>query len=183
MTRMERYIGCLTGHFDNSKQLERFEKEGITGYPVAEHINTVCNNKITGLPPGFAGVFVLEESYYTSAGRSNAMPHLFLFTEEGDGIKLTSYEVPEGYTKESFTYDGLGQIPFESLRVSEKFTPVIYKEEGGSFVGKGVSMFSPVLRFTLEETFNEELLLVSETFEVNGKRTFGFDLPLEYRKF
>jgi len=26
------------------------------------------------------------------------------------------------------------------------------------------------------------VLEVSETFEVNGKRTFGYDLPLEYRR-
>lgn len=53
MTMMERLIGYLTGHFDNSQQLERFEREGITGYPRAEHRNTVCNDRITGLPADF----------------------------------------------------------------------------------------------------------------------------------
>lgn len=182
MAMMERFIGYLTGHFDNSSQLERFEKEGITGYPKAEHRNTVCNDKITGLPNGFSGVFVLEESYYTTDGRTNAMPHLFLFTEEEGGIKLTSYEMPTGYTKENFTHENLEEIPFDSLKISEKFTPIVYQEEHGSFTGKGVSMFSPVLKFTLEERFNDEVLEVSEIFEVNGKRTFGYDLPLEYRR-
>ena len=72
MTMMERLIGYLTGHFDNSQQLERFEREGITGYPRAEHRNTVCNDRITGLPADFSGVFVLEESYYTTDGKREA---------------------------------------------------------------------------------------------------------------
>lgn len=182
MAMMERFIGYLTGHFDNSQQLRRFEAEKITGYPKAEHRNTVCNDRITGLPTDFSGVFVLEESYYTTEGRTNAMPHLFLFTEEEGGVKLTSYEMPEGYTKENFTYEKLEEVPFDSLKVSEKFTPIVYHEEGGAFVGKGVSMFSPVLKFTLEERFDSEVLEVSEVFEVNGKRTFGYDRPLEYRR-
>lgn len=182
MTMIEQFIGYLTGHFDNSQQLERFEREGITGYPRAEHRNTVCNDRITGLPADFSGVFVLEESYYTTDGKTNAMPHLFLFTEEEGGIKLTSYEIPEGYTKENFTCENLKETALESLKISEKFTPIIYREENGAFVGKGVSMFSPMLKFKLEERFDSEVLEVSETFEVNGKRTFGYDLPLEYRR-
>ncbi|MFR3824876.1 MULTISPECIES: hypothetical protein [Hungatella] len=83
---------------------------------------------------------------------------------------------------ESFTYENLKETAFESLRISEKFTPIIYHEENGAFAGKSVSIFSPVLKFTLEERFDSEVLEVSETFEVNGKRTFGYDLPLEYRR-
>ena len=43
-------------------------------------------------------------------------------------------------------------------------------------------MFSPVLKFTLWERFSEEGLEVTETMEVNGKRTFGYDVPILYRK-
>lgn len=43
-------------------------------------------------------------------------------------------------------------------------------------------MFTPVMKFTLFERFSEEVLEVTETIEVNGKRTFGYDLPLEYRR-
>jgi len=49
--------------------------------------------------------------------------------------------------------------------------------EGGS-----VSMFSPVLKFTLYERFSQESLEVAETMEVNGKRTFGYDVPIVYRR-
>ena len=43
-------------------------------------------------------------------------------------------------------------------------------------------MFSPVLKFTLFERFSKEQLEVTETMEVNGKRTFGYDEPVIYKK-
>lgn len=44
-------------------------------------------------------------------------------------------------------------------------------------------MFSPVLKFTLYERFSPDFLEVSESMEVNGRRTFGFDMPIVYKKF
>lgn len=180
MRKMDKFLEFMTGHFDNSRQLEEYEKINLEGFPRAEHVNTVCNDKITGLPADFNGVFVLEESYYTTNGRTNAMPHLFLFTEVPEGIKLTSYEMPKEYSKDDFTYDNLKEIPYDSLLISEKFTPLIYREENGEYRGESVSMFSPVTKFTLSEIIREDQLIVSETFEVNGKRTFGYDYPLVY---
>ena len=49
--------------------------------------------------------------------------------------------------------------------------------EGGS-----TSMFSPVLKFTLFERFSKECLEVSESMEVNGKKTFGYDEPILYKR-
>ena len=43
-------------------------------------------------------------------------------------------------------------------------------------------MFSPVLKFTLFERFSPEVLEVSETMEMNGRRTFGYDQPILYRR-
>ena len=43
-------------------------------------------------------------------------------------------------------------------------------------------MFTPVLKFKLFERFSEEMLEVSETMEMNGKRTFGYDEPIIYRR-
>ena len=43
-------------------------------------------------------------------------------------------------------------------------------------------MFSPVLKFTLFERFSEERLEVTESMEVNGKRTFGYDEPIMYKR-
>ena len=41
------------------------QAEGKT-YPYAEHVNTICNDKINNLPEDFKGKFVVEESYYVS---------------------------------------------------------------------------------------------------------------------
>ena len=43
-------------------------------------------------------------------------------------------------------------------------------------------MFTPALKFTLFERFSSEGLEVSETMEMNGKRTFGYDVPILYRR-
>lgn len=43
-------------------------------------------------------------------------------------------------------------------------------------------MFSPVLKFTLFERFSNDMLEVSESMEVNGKRTFGYDEPIIYKR-
>ena len=182
MKDLKNFTNILCGNFDNSTQLERFKKEGIEGYPYAKHINTVCNDKIKNIPSDFEGIFVIEESYYTVNDRTNPMPHLFLFTEENGKVTLTSYEIPEGYTKQDFTYENIETIDFNSLKLSEKFTPAVYEYKNCVWEGGSVSMFTPIMKFTLFERFSEEVLEVTETIEVNGKRTFGYDLPLEYRR-
>lgn len=176
------FTNILCGEFDNSIQLKSNEKSLPENFPYAKHINTICNNKIQNMPNDFEGIFILEESYYTINGRTNAMPHLFLFTEDNGKVTLTSYEMPEGYTKDTFTYKNIENIDFNSLKSSEKFTPAIYEYKNGVWEGGSVSNFTPVMKFTLFEKFSEEVLEVSEIIEVNGKRTFGYDIPLEYRR-
>ena len=65
MNRLQQFVELLTGSFDNREQYEQMQKEGNQTFPLARHVNTACNDKITGLPQDFDGVFVLEESYYT----------------------------------------------------------------------------------------------------------------------
>lgn len=122
MNRLQQFVELLTGSFDNREQYEQMQKEGNQTFPLARHVNTACNDKITGLPQDFDGVFVLEESYYNVGERTNASPHLFLFTMEGEAVKLTSYEMPEGYDKDSFTYQQLKPVAFDTLKPSAKFT-------------------------------------------------------------
>ena len=174
-------MDILTGQFNNSAQFEKMKQSDLN-FPYAEHINTICNDKITNLPNDFQGIFMVEESYYTTNGKTHASSHLFLFTETGEGVQLTSYEVPEGYSKTDFTYEALGPVSYTQLKKSEKFTPALYTLEQGVWSGGSVSMFSPVLKFTLYERFSEDCLEVSETMEVNGKRTFGYDMPIIYRR-
>lgn len=182
MSRLDDFLGLLCGRFDNTQQVEELKRTGGPALPLAEHVNTVCNDKIAGLPADFPGRFVLEESYYTTDGKTHASPHLFLFTEEGEAVKLTSCQLPKGPDGEAVTYETLPTINWKDLRVSEKFIPALYTLHDGVWEGGSVSMFSPVLKFTLYERFSEEALEVTETMEVNGRRTFGYDVPIIYRR-
>ena len=182
MSRLDEFLRLLCGRFDNTRQLEELRRSGSPALPLAEHVNTVCNDKIDGLPADFAGAFVLEESYYTTEGKTHASPHLFLFTEEGEAVKLTSYQLPKAADGGAATYETLPPLKWEDLEISEKFTPALYPLHDGVWEGGSVSMFSPVLKFTLYERFSQESLEVAETMEVNGKRTFGYDVPIVYRR-
>lgn len=183
MNALQEFTGLLTGTFDNRAQLEALAARGVDGYPAARHVNTAVNDHIDGLPEDFGGVFILEESDYTVGERTNPMPHLFLFTLEEDGrVKLTSYDMPEGYTKETFRAAELGRLRYEDLKPSAKFTPALYACKDGGWEGGSESMFTPVLKFKLWERFTPEVLIVSESMEMNGRRTFGYDEPLEYRR-
>ena len=85
----------MTGHFDNKEQFTEMKEAGKI-FPYAQHVNTVCNDKIKNIPEDFTGIFIVEESYYETAGRRHASPHLFLITDNNDKIMLSSYEIPEG---------------------------------------------------------------------------------------
>ena len=63
MMKLNNFVGMMTGHFDNKDQFNKMQAEGKT-YPYAEHVNTICNDKINNLPEDFKGKFVVEESYY-----------------------------------------------------------------------------------------------------------------------
>lgn len=179
MNKLKEFVDLLTGRFNNALQYE--EKKG-DDFPYAEHVNTVCNDKIKNLPPDFEGIFMIEESYYTIGERTNVSPHLFLFTEEEKGILLTSYDMPEGFDKNTFSYTNIQELNFNELKVSSKFVPALYIENDGIWEGGSVSMFSPVIKFTLHERFSKDVLEVSESIEVNGKKTFGYDTPILYRR-
>lgn len=43
-------------------------------------------------------------------------------------------------------------------------------------------MFSPTTKFKLFQKFSEEKLEVSEIMESNGKKTFGYDIPIIYKR-
>lgn len=181
MSKLNDFMNLLTGAFDNAEQYDAL-KQSNADFPFAKHINTICNDKIANLPDHFPGYFMVEESYYTTNGNTHATPHLFLFTEEANGIQLTSYDLPNGCDKKTFTYDSLTTIDYHALKPSEKFTPALYVENNGVWEGGSVSMFSPVLKFTLFERFSKDQLEVSEKMEVNGKKTFGYDVPILYKR-
>lgn len=181
MSKLDDFMRLLCGEFDNREQFEAKRAAG-EAFPLAHHVNTACNDKILGLPDDFAGTFMVEESYYEVDGRKSASPHLFLFTEERDGVLLTSYDTPEGNDKRAFSYATMVPAEFSSLRESGKFTPALYREHDGVWEGGSDSMFSPVVRFHLFERFSADVLEVSESMETSGKRVFGFDEPILYKR-
>lgn len=181
MMKLENFVNMMTGHFDNREQFHMMQKEGKV-YPYAEHVNTVCNDKIDNLPKDFTGRFVVEESYYETAGKRHASPHLFLITENADGILLSSYEIPEGEDRNAFSYASMKNVDYSKLKKSEKFTPALYQEKDGIWEGGSISQFTPVMMFKLWEKFSDSCLEVSESMEVNGKRTFGYDEPIIYKR-
>ena len=112
----------------------------------------------------------------------NESPHLFLITETEQGILLSSYEIPEGEDKKVFSYASMKKVDYAELKKSEKFTPALYHEKDGIWEGGSISQFSPVMIFKLWEKFSDRCLEVSESMEVNGKRTFGYDEPIIYKR-
>ena len=126
--KTEEFVKLMTGHFDN-----------------AQHVNTVCNDKINNIPEDFHGIFIVED-------------------------------------KNTFSYDSMKNVDYSNLKKSEKFTPALYHENGGAWEGGSTSRFSPVMTFKLWEKFSDSCLEVSEIMEVNGKRTFGYDDPIIYKR-
>lgn len=179
--KLDKFIGMMTGHFDNKEQFDIMQKAGKI-YPYAEHINTICNDKIKNIPKDFNGKFVVEESYYETNGKRHASPHIFLIMETEDGIVLSSYEIPAGEDKNTFSYNSMKNVDYAELKKSEKFTPALYHEKNGIWEGGSISQFSPVMTFKLWEKFSDSCLEVSESMEVNGKRTFGYDEPIIYKR-
>ena len=115
MMKLDNFIGMMTGHFDNKEQFNMMQATGKI-YPYAKHVNTVCNDKIKNLPEDFKGKFVVEESYYETNGKRHASPHLFLITESEDGMILSSYEIPEGEDKNTFSYDSMKHVEYHDLK-------------------------------------------------------------------
>lgn len=180
MSVLHEFVSLIEGEFDNSQQIEELKALGRTDFPFAEHVNTVCNEKITDIPSDFGGIFMVEENYYTSNGHTHSSPHLFCFTEHDGVVTLSSYDIP-GKTKD-FSWKTMEPVSFNDLQKSQKFTPAEYRLQDGVWEGGSVSMFSPVLKFSLFERFSPEQLEVSESMEMNGKKTFGFDQPIIYKR-
>ena len=59
MMKLDNFVGMMTGHFDNKDQFNKMQAEGKI-YPYAEHVNTICNDKINNLPEDFKGKFVVK---------------------------------------------------------------------------------------------------------------------------
>lgn len=79
--KLDEFTEMMTGHFDNKEQFDKMQAEGKT-YPYAEHVNTICNDKIKNLPEDFNGRFVVEESYYETNGKTSCCHHIFFLLQK-----------------------------------------------------------------------------------------------------
>ena len=66
--KADRFVKLMTGCFDNKEQFMEMKEAGEI-FPYAQHVNTVCNDKIKNIPEDFNGIFIVEESYYETDGR------------------------------------------------------------------------------------------------------------------
>ena len=78
-------------------------------------------------------------------------------------------------------------MPYYVFNFSDRFeTDVIdrfiHAYENGITPNPCISQFSSVMTFKLWEKFSDSCLEVSESMEVNGKRTFGYDEPIVYKR-
>ena len=142
--KTEEFVKLMTGHFDNKEQFTEMKAAGKI-FPYAQHVNTVCNDKINNIPEDFHGIFIVED-------------------------------------KNTFSYDSMKNVDYSKLKKSEKFTPALYHENGGVWEGGSTSRFSPVMTFKLWKKFSDSCLEVYESMEVNGRRTFGYDAPIIYKR-
>ena len=181
MTNLVLFANYLTGEFDNMEQWEGLTDVEKTTFPQARHCNHIVNDKINGL--SYQNKFyVLEESYYTMGGQTSAQPHLFCFAENEEGdIVLTSYNITKEYPKENMMYEKF-ELNAEDISLSEKFNPLTYTYKDGTFFGESESMLSPVLKFVLKEEISDEKLVIQESMWKNGKRIFGINQPIIYKR-
>ena len=92
MMEIKKFVELMTGEFDNKEQFMEMKEAGKS-FPYAQHINTVCNDKIKNIPEDFNGIFVVEESYYETDGKRHASPHLFLITDLISVIKSENFKL------------------------------------------------------------------------------------------
>ena len=52
MMEIKKFVELMTGEFDNKEQFMEMKEAGKS-FPYAQHINTVCNDKIKNIPEYF----------------------------------------------------------------------------------------------------------------------------------
>ena len=121
-------------------------------------------------------IFCRQEPFLSISIRANLLiPHKSSFLHNFLCLVITK-------DKNTFSYDSMKNVDYAELKKSEKFTPALYHEKNGIWEGGSISQFSPVMTFKLWEKFSDSCLEVSESMEVNGKRTFGYDEPIIYKR-
>lgn len=180
---IETFRGIITGDFDNAAQVEEERKAGKQVHPFARHVNRVANDKIAGLPAGFSGFFLLEESYYEYPGKPvDIKPYLFLFEPIGDtGVRLKVFQIPDSLDRRTVVNSNTGlRFDYATLRPSATFKGAEYVKRDRAFFTESVHELPGGMRFTLREKLEPGRLEVMELLEKNGVRLTPYDTPIIY---
>lgn len=62
MMKIKNFVDLMTGEFDNKEQFMEMKEAGKS-FPYAQHINTVCNDKIKNIPEDFNGKLLVNLDY------------------------------------------------------------------------------------------------------------------------
>lgn len=177
----------ITGDFDNSAQVTEEIRAGRLSHPLAIHVNRVADGKILNRPKDMKGFFILEESYYLSAGKPLELkPYLFLFEPmEGDRVRLTAFQLPSDLRKEEIRNDNRSLVfDYAKLQPSPTFKGAVYEWDAKrkTFSTRSPNELQGGMTFTLIETFDSETLEVMELLEKDGKRLTPYETPIVYKR-
>ena len=180
---LDLYLSYLTGNFDNRAQVETEQKTGKQIHPYAKHVSRNITSRVQNIPADFKGVFVLEESYYKTAGQDTLIkPYIFKFLLNDAGqIVLHSMGIPTQIDKKMFRNDNPNwTLDFADLKESPSFKPAAYVKTARGFYVKAPNDLPGGIKFTLEETIGNGFLEVMELAEKDGKRLTPYETPLQY---
>lgn len=181
MSSLNEVVTILTGEFDNHEQFEAMSTEEQAKFPFARHKNHVINDRINHLPSDNAAFYILEESYYTVAGRDRFKSDIYVVSTNSDGkVQLTSSVVPKENT--NCKYEDFTSIDYNDISISDKFVPIVYTEQDGIYSGHSESMFTPTTKFVLDQKLSKNELIILEEMYRDGKRIFGFNHPICYKR-
>jgi len=183
----ETFRSYITGDFDNSAQVTEEIRAGRLSHPLAVHVNRMADDKILNRPKDLKGFFILEESYYLTAGKPLELkPYLFLFEPmDGDRVRLTAFQLPSEWRKEEIRNDNKAlQFDYNTLQRSPTFKGAVYEWDASkkTFSTRSPNELPGGMTFTLIETFDAETLEVMELLEKEGKRLTPYETPIVYKR-
>lgn len=185
-TAIEKFRDYITGKVDNRQQVEEELKAGKQVHPLARHANGVIDDKISNLPAGRKGFFILEESYYDYPGKPTEIkPFIFYFEASGDKeVRLTVYQVPPDTDKTKMKNDDPDlKLDFHQLKPSATFKGAVYSlKKDGCFYTNAPNDLGNGMKFTLIEKICRNEWEVMELLEKNGTRLTPYETPIIYRK-
>ena len=150
MSRLDEFLRLLCGRFDNTRQLEGCG--GAAAPPCRwQSMSTPCaTTRLTASPRILREHLCWRRATTPRRKDPRLAPSVPLYGG-GEAVKLTSYQLPKAADGGAATYETPPPLKWEDLEISEKFTPALYTLHDGVWEGGSVSMFSPVLKFTLYE--------------------------------